>query len=139
MPDSVADAESTPDLEGEQTHPGVGALLALLKQRLDPAAFAHVAKAIPNSDDQLAAIESKLPAGAGSLLNTVKEMAGKLLGGGEADHAAAVEGHFASFGVPPEALKTLLPKLHAMLADKLPPQVLEQIQQHVPGFGPPPG
>jgi hypothetical protein len=33
-----------------------------------------------------------------------------------------------------EHLKSLLPHLHEMLASRLPPDVMEQIKQHVPGF-----
>jgi hypothetical protein len=44
--------------------------------------------------------------------------------------------HFASQVLSADQLKGLLPKLHDMLADKVPPHVLDQIRQHIPGFGP---
>ena len=122
-------------LDENQVHQGMGALLAMLKSRLDPAAFEHLRNAIPNSDQMVAGFEDKKQwASAGGLLDAVKGMAGKMLGG-EQDSEAAINSHFASVGLSPDHLKSLLPNLHEVLASKLPPQVLEQIKQHVPGFG----
>jgi hypothetical protein len=121
-------------MESDQAHQGIGALLAMLKGRLDPAAFAHVQNAIPNSDEMLAGFEDKKQWASGGLMDAVKDIAGKMLGG-EQDPGAAIKGHFESIGLTPDHLKSMLPHLHDMLASKLPPQVLEQIKQHVPGFG----
>ena len=103
--------------------------------RLDPAAFAHVQNAIPNSDEMLSGYEDKKQWAGGGLLDAVKGMAGKLLGG-EQGRAAAIENHFASIGLSSEHVKSLLPKLHDMMAQRLPPEVLERIRQHVPEFAP---
>jgi hypothetical protein len=56
-------------------------LLALLKSRLDPAAFAHVQNAIPIPTRCSRATKTKSNGPAGGLLDAVKGMAGKLLGG----------------------------------------------------------
>jgi hypothetical protein len=71
----------------------VGALLALLKTRLDPAAFSQVQNAIPHSDQMLSGYEDKKQWASGGLLDVVKGMAGKLLGGGEQAPAAAALSH----------------------------------------------
>jgi hypothetical protein len=154
MADFLTELASRAGLEGDQAHQGVGALLSLLKSRLDPAAFAHVQKAIPDSDQMLSGYEDKKQWASGGLLDVVKGMAGKLLGGGqqeptaagdeqqpaatgdEQESAGAIEGQFARIGLTPEHLQSLLPKLHDMLAGKLPPAVLDQIKQHVPSFRP---
>jgi len=139
MADFLSELASGVGLKEEQTHQGVGALLAMLKNKLDPAAFAHVKKSIPNSEEMQSDYEEKAESGecaestGGGLMDTVKNMAGKFFAKGEAGEAKA---HFACAGLSADQLKGLLPKLHDMLADKVPPHVLEQIKQHVPGFGP---
>jgi hypothetical protein len=121
-------------MEDDQAHQGIGALLTMLKSRLDPEAFAHLQNSIPNSEQMLATFEDKKQWASAGLLDAMKGIAGKVLGG-EQDPQAAIKSHFASVGLSPHHLKSLLPNLHEVLASKLPPQVLEQIKQHVPGFG----
>jgi hypothetical protein len=120
-------------LEAEQAKHGVGALLALLKERLSPEAFGQLKNAIPNAEQRLAGFQGK--AEAAGLLERAKGMAGKLIGRGD---VAALQEHFAGAGLSADKLQTFLPRLYDLLAAKLPPNVLDQIKQHVPGFGPAP-
>jgi hypothetical protein len=136
MADFLSDMASRSGLESDQVHQGIGALLAMLKGRLDPAAFTHVQNAIPNSDEMLSGFEDKKQWASAGLLDAVKDLAGKMLGG-EQDPGAAIKSHLASIGLSPDHLQSMLPHLHDLLSSKLPPQVLEQIKQHVPGFGEP--
>ena len=46
----------------------------------------------------------------------------------ETTASAAIEGQLAGLGLTPDHLKSLLPKLHELVGDKLPPEVVEQIQ-----------
>jgi hypothetical protein len=136
MADFLSELASKAGLEGDQAHQGVGAVLAMLKERLDPAAFAHLQNAIPNSKDMLSRCEDTMVSAGGGVLAAVKSAAGKLLGG-EQDPAAALASRCASAGLTPEHLRSLLPKLHEMLAGKVPPHVLDQIKKHVPAVGAP--
>jgi hypothetical protein len=136
MAEFVTDLASDTGLEEDQAHHGVGALLALLKGRLNPEAFSRLKEAIPNSERMLSAFHDRAATEGGGLLDTMKGMAGKLFGRGDPDAEAAVQSHFAGAGLAPDQVKNLLPKLHDMLAGKLPPHILDQIKQHVPGFGP---
>jgi hypothetical protein len=137
MPEFLTDLADKTGLEDDQAHHGIGALLAMLKTRLDSGAFARLKESIPNSDAMLSAFESKMTK-EGGFLDAVKGMAGALLGRGQPEAGTAVQSHLAGAGISSEQLKRFLPQLHAMLADKLPPHVMDQIRQHVPGFGPPP-
>jgi hypothetical protein len=139
MAEFATDLASDTGLEEDQAHHGVGALLALLKGRLNPEAFSHIQEAIPDSEHMLSAFHDRAASAGGGLLDTMKDMAGKLFGRGDADAEAAVHSHFASAGLSPDQVKNLLPRLHDMLAGKIPPHILDQIKQHVPGFGPPAG
>jgi hypothetical protein len=126
-------------IETDQAHQGVGALLSLLKEHLDPQAFEQVKQAIPGAQGMLAALEEKF-AGSG-LLNAVKAVASHFgggsasaSGGGGDDRLGALEGQLAGLGLTPDHLKSLLPKLHELVGDKLPPEVVEQIRQRFPEF-----
>jgi hypothetical protein len=133
MAELQTDPASGPGLEeGEAPH-GMGAVLALLKDRLNPEAFAHLKNHIPNADGMLSAFQNKDDAAGGGILDTVKEMAGKLFGRQE---SADSQAQLAGAGLSADHLQSLLPRLHDMLAGKVPPDVLAQIKQHLPGFGP---
>jgi uncharacterized protein (DUF2267 family) len=136
MSNFLKELASQSGLDTDQAHEGVGNLLAVLKDRLDPAAFAHVKNAIPNCDDLLSAIETKVKSAPAGVLGAVKDMAEKLIGSADEGTSTAVETDSESPGSTSEHLKSLLPKLHEMLAKKLPPDVVDQIRDHVPGFGP---
>jgi hypothetical protein len=136
MADFLSELASGVGLKEEQTHQGVGALLAMLKNKLDPEAFAHLKRSIPHSEEMQSSYQDKVESDESSesgLMDTVKNMAGKFFSKGDSGEPQA---HFAKAGLSADQLKGLLPKLHDMLADKVPPHVLEQIKQHVPGFGP---
>jgi hypothetical protein len=122
-------------LNQDQAKVGLGAILGMLKHRLDPQAFSKLSGAIPNAGDMVSAFESKLPAGAGGVVETVKNLAGKLFGGGQ-DATGALQSHLGGLGVNADQFKSLVTKLYGLLANKLPPELLEQIKRYLPGFGP---
>jgi hypothetical protein len=134
MADFLSDLASKAGVDSDQAHQGLGALLALLKSRLSPDAFARLKSAIPRSDDMLDSVQDKVQSGGAGLLEGVKNVAGKIFGG--QNPAAALESHFSNVGVSPDQLKRFLPQLHEMLANRLPTNVLAQIEEHVPGFSP---
>src|SRR5271166_4807976 len=121
-------------LENAQAHQGVGALLALLKDRLDPDTFAHLQKSIPNASDVLAKCQAQMQDAKGSLFEKMKEATGKLFSGNTQDAAAAMQSHFGNFGLSADHVRSLLPAMSEMPAKRLPPDVLRQIREHVPGL-----
>jgi hypothetical protein len=133
MGDFLSQVASGAGLEDHETHHGVGAMLAFLKGRLNPEAYAHLKNAIPNSEQMLSAFQDKAESAGSGLMDAVKDIAGKLFG---QQTGAVSEDHFAGAGLSADKLRTFLPCLHDMLAGKIPPYVLDQIKQHVPGFGP---
>jgi uncharacterized protein (DUF2267 family) len=135
MADFLSELASGVGVEDEQAQHGVGALLSTLKSKLDPEAFARLKNSIPHSEEMVSAFQDKADSTGGGLMDTMKNMAGKFFGKQDSDEPQA---HFAKAGLSPDQLKSLLPKLHDMLADKVPSHVMEQIKQHVPGFGPAP-
>jgi hypothetical protein len=136
MADFLSDLASNAGVSSDEAQQGLGALLAMLKGKLSPDAFARLQGAIPGGDDMLESAEEKAQAGEAGLLEGLKSMAGKILGGGAKDPAAAQQSDVSSAGLSGDQLKSLLPKLHELLTNKLPTHVLAQIEEHVPGFGP---
>jgi hypothetical protein len=133
MADFLSELASEVGLEDEQAHHGLGAILTTLKNKLDPEVFAHLKNSIPNSEELLSAFQNKAGSAGGGLVDTMKNMAGQFFGKGESSEPQT---HYATSGLSTDQLKSLLPKLHDMIADKVPPHVLDQIKQHLPGFGP---
>jgi hypothetical protein len=131
MADFLSELSTKAGIDPDQAHQGVGAVLSLLKEHLDPETFEQLKQSIPGSQGMLAAIEEKF-AGSG-LMNAVKAVAARFGGGGD-DRFGALEGQLAGLGLTPDKLKSLLPKLHDLVHDKLPPEVVEQIQQRFPEF-----
>src|SRR5262245_39242984 len=66
----------SPDLAGK----GVGAVLAVLKDKLPAGVFAQVQSAVPNADGLMAAAESSQGASGGGILGAVSGAVGKLVG-----------------------------------------------------------
>jgi len=74
MADFLTELASKAGLEGNEAHHGVGALLSMLKERLDPAAFAHLQNAIPNSGQMLSRFKDKMQMTGGGVLSAVKSV-----------------------------------------------------------------
>jgi Protein of unknown function VcgC/VcgE (DUF2780) len=133
MADFLSELASKTGIGSDQAHQGVGALLSMLKERLDPETFEQLKQSIPGSDRMLSTIEEKFAGG--GLMNAVKAVAARFGGGdGQNDRFAAIEGQLAGIGLTSDRLKSLLPQLHDMVRDKLPPDVVQQIQEHFPEF-----
>jgi hypothetical protein len=129
----MSDLASDAGLEEHEANHGVGAVLALLQSRLNPEAYEHVKKAIPDSDDMVSAFQEKVGAEGGGFIEAVKGMAGKILARQPGD---TPQNPLAGIGLSPDQLQNFLPRLHDMLAEKIPPHVLDEIKTHIPQFGP---
>jgi hypothetical protein len=134
MPSFLEELAAKAGLESDQVQKGVGALLTMLKSKLDAPAFAHLQNSIPNADDALSQFKSKMAANPGGLLDAMKGVAGKVFSKDDPGTSPDLRSHLSSAGISTDQLSNLLPALHEMVAGKLPPQVVDQIRKHVPGF-----
>jgi Protein of unknown function VcgC/VcgE (DUF2780) len=134
MADFISDLASKAGLNGEQASQSIGALLASLKSRLGPEAFAHLKEAIPDSDGMLASAQEKATSAGTGLVEGVKNAASKIWSG--AAQAPTALAGLSSAGLSEVQINNLLPKLHELLANKLPANVLAQIQEHLPALKP---
>src|SRR5262245_35101733 len=98
MADFLSELASSVGLEDEQAHHGVGAVLTMLKSKLDPEAFAHVKKSIPDSEEMQSAYQDRAESGEsteGGLMDQMKNIAGKFFG---KEGSAETQAHFAKAG-----------------------------------------
>jgi hypothetical protein len=129
MADLISDlagkAGISPDLAGK----GVGAVLALFKDKLPAGAFAQVQAAVPNADALMAAAQPKPEEPKGGMLGAAAGAVGKLFGGGG---AAETTGKLTQLGFTPDQLGKFLPAVLEFCKTKLPPDVIKQVSAFLP-------
>ena len=116
----------SPDLAGK----GVGAVLALFKDKLPAGSFSQVLSAIPNASNLMTDAQAALQeASSGGILGAVGDAVSKLFGGGAAELAS----HLTHLGFSADQLKSFLPGVLEFLKSKLPPDVVKQASALLPG------
>jgi hypothetical protein len=116
----------SPDLAGK----GVGAMLALFKDKLPPGVFSQVQAAVPNADSMMAAAQPAEGTSGGGILGAVASAVGKLVGGGNI--AAELTSQFAPLGLSAEQVQKFLSTLLEFFKRKLPEDVVKQVGALLP-------
>jgi hypothetical protein len=129
MADITTELASKCGISPEMAKKGLGVLLAAMKHALPADAFAKVEGAIPGGGQLLADAQAEGAQASGGILGTLKDMAGKLFGGGG---AAALVAHLGKLGFSPEQVKSFLPHVLEFLKSKLPPNVMQHITALLP-------
>jgi uncharacterized protein (DUF2267 family) len=127
IPDLAAKAGVSPD----QAAKGVGAILALLKDKLPAGSFSQVQSAIPDASNLMAAAQTPQESPGGGFLGAVGGVVSKLVGGG----AGALASRFTQLGFSADQLKQFLPGVLEFLKGKLPADVVKQVSALLPGVG----
>src|SRR5262245_61957465 len=130
MTDFINSLASKSGVSPDQATKGMGAVLALLKDKLPADAYDKVAGAVPNADSMTAAAEEATRSAGGGILETVKGMAGKLFGGGGG--AAALLGSLSQLGFSADQVQSFLANVLGFLKGKLPDNVVQQISGLIP-------
>jgi hypothetical protein len=120
----------SPDLAGK----GVGAVLALLKDKLPAGVFTQVQSAVPNADSLMAGAEPSQATAGGGFFEAVSGAVGKLVGGGGA--AAGLVSRLTQLGFSPEQIQRFLPQVLEFLKSKLPPDAAKHLTSLVPAGAP---
>ncbi|MDG3003345.1 DUF2780 domain-containing protein [Paludisphaera mucosa] len=111
----------------------LGGVLALLKDKVDPEAYAAVESKIP--DAQRLASEASGPSASGGILGQFAEMAGKVLGSGSGGgESADLLGRFLKLGIPVSTLTAVLPQILKFLSTHLPADILSQVAKALPAI-----
>jgi hypothetical protein len=131
MADFISDLATksgvSPDLAGK----GVGAILAVFKDKLPASTFAEVLSAIPNASNLMAAAQAPQESSSGGLLGAVGGAVSKLVWGG----AGEVTSRFTQLGFSAGQLKRFLPSVVEFFKNKLPADVMKQASALLPGVG----
>jgi len=130
MSDIVSDLAAKCGLTPDQAQKGLGAVLSYFKESVPEEDFAKVKEAVPGSDQIMAAAGPHEEA-TGGVLGAIKEMAGKLFGGGG---ASALITKLSGLGISAEQAQAFLPKVLELLKGRLP----EPVMKHISGLLPAP-
>jgi hypothetical protein len=130
MADSITELASKCGISPEMARKGLGALLAAFKHALPAESFAKIEAAIPGAAGMAAEAQEQGGASSGGLLGAIKDMAGKLFGGGANPEALAA--HFGHLGLSQDQIKRFIPQVVEFLESKLPPEVMKHISALLP-------
>jgi uncharacterized protein (DUF2267 family) len=133
MADLISEVAAKSGVSPDMARKGVGAILAVLKDKLPAGVFAQVQSAVPSADNAIAATPSDA-GGGGGLLGTVSAAVSKLTGGGGA--AAVLMNRLTQLGFSPEQLQKFLPAVLEFLKNKLPPDAAKQLSAHLAAGSP---
>jgi hypothetical protein len=128
-------ADITTELAGkcgispEMARKGLGTLLAACKHALPADAFAKIEGVIPGGADMLADAQAEGGASSGGILGGIKDMAGRLFGGGG---PAALAGHFTKLGFSADQVKNFFAQVAEFLKGKLPPDMMKHVGALLP-------
>jgi len=128
MSDIVSDLATQSGLTPDQAKKGLGAVLSYFKESVPEEDFAKVKEAVPGSDQIMAAAGPR-EEGPGGVLGAIKDVAGKLFGGGG---ASALITKLSSLGISAEQAQAFLPKVLELLKGRLPDSVVKQISGLLP-------
>jgi hypothetical protein len=132
MADIISDLATKAGVSPDLARKGVGALLALFKDKLPAGAFSQVQSAIPNASNLMTDAQAALKeAPSGGILSAVGDAVSKLFGG----RAAELASQFTHLGFSADQLKSFLPGVLEFLKGKLPADVVKQVSALLPGVG----
>jgi hypothetical protein len=129
MAEIITELASRSGVSPETAKKGLGVLLAALQHALPAESFAKIEGAIPGADRLLADAQAEGEQSAGGVLASIKNLAGKLFGGGD---AAALVSHLGQLGFSPEQVSRFLPLVLEFLKGKLPPELMRKITALLP-------
>jgi uncharacterized protein (DUF2267 family) len=132
MADFISDLATKAGVSPDMARKGVGAILALLKEKLPAGSFSQVLSAIPNANNLMADAQESQEGSGGGVLGAVSAAVSKLVGGG----AAELTNRLSKLGFSAEQLERFLPKVLEFLKSKLPADVLKHASAHLPAGGP---
>lgn len=130
MADIINEMASKCGISPEMAKKGLGTLLAAFKHVLPAEGFAKIENAIPSAADMMAETQAQGEASSGGVLGAIKDMAGKLFGGGGSPDALAA--HFGKLGFSADQFENFIPRVVEFLKGKLPPDLMKHVSALLP-------
>jgi hypothetical protein len=129
MADTITDLASKCGISPDLAKKGLGTLLAAFKHALPAESFAKIEAAIPGASGMVTEAQVQGAAPSGGILGAIKDIAGKLFGGGSPEALAA---HFEKLGFSPDQIRRFIPQVVAFLESKLPPELMKHVSALLP-------
>ena len=130
MADIIPELASKCGISQDMAKKGLGTLLAALKHVVPAESFAKIEGSIPGADSMLADAQAQGEAPSGGILGAIKDMAGKLFGGGASPEA--LTSHFEKFGFSHDQALNFIPRVVEFLESKLPPDLMKHVSALLP-------
>jgi hypothetical protein len=130
MADIITELASKCGISPDMARKGLGTLLAAFKHALPSESFAKIEAAIPGASEMVDDAKAEGQASTGGILGAIKDMAGKLFGGGGSLEALA--SHFGQLGFSHDQIKSFIPRVVEFLESKLPPEVMKHVSALLP-------
>ena len=124
MADIITELASKCGISPDMARKGLGTLLAAFKHALPSESFAKIEAAIPGASEMVDDAKAEGQASTGGILGAIKDMAGKLFGGGS---PAALAAHFEKMGFAPDQVQKFIPRVVEFLKSKLPPDMMKHV------------
>jgi hypothetical protein len=129
MADIASELASKCGISTEQAQKGLGAVLGLIKSKLPAETYAKISAAVPGADSMMSATDDTSAQASGGVVGAVKDVVGKLFGGGGAE---ALIAKFGQVGMTPDQISGFISKLKEYFKGKLPENVVSQISGLLP-------
>jgi hypothetical protein len=129
MADIITELASKCGISPDLAKKGLGTLLAAFQHALPAESFAKIENAIPGAATMVADAQAEGASPSGGLLGAIKDMAGKLFGGGGPEALAA---HFGKLGFSTDQVKNFIPHVIEFLKSKLPPDLMKHVGALLP-------
>jgi uncharacterized protein (DUF2267 family) len=129
MADAIAELARKAGVSEDQARKGLGAVLAVCKDKLPADVYSKMESAVPDADDAVQAAEAGQEGSGGGILGAVSGLAGKLFGGGG---ASALVAKLSGLGFSADQLKEFLPKVLAFFKERLPEDAMKKVSALLP-------
>ncbi len=129
MADPVAELADKTGISEDQAKKGLGAVLAVSKDKLPADVFSKMKSAVPDADEAMQAAETGEGSSGGGLLGAVSGLAEKVFGRGG---ASAVLSKLSGFGLSAEQIKSFLQNVREFFKDKLPAETMKKVNALFP-------
>jgi len=133
MSDIVDALATQTGISPELAHKGLGALLSFLKEHLGEGIFGQIESSIPDASSAISKFESSPEGSHGGLLETIFQLAGKLLGA-QGEETAKLAAALTRLGLTPQQLETFVVKAFELIKAHLSPELVQLVLSRLPGL-----
>lgn len=129
MAEIITELANKCGISPEMAKKGLGTLLATFKHTLPAESFAKFEAAIPGAANMAADAQEQCETSSGGILGAIKDMAGKIFGGGNPE---ALTSHFEKLGFSHDQVENFMPRVVEFLKSKLPPDLMKHVATLLP-------